>query len=50
MESKPINFTETSTLAKVVGILEGKDFIWNDFQKFHKYSENNLMNQIFINI
>lgn len=49
MESIFINLTETSTLAKAVCILGWKDFIRNDFEKLHKYSEN-LMNQIFVSI
>lgn len=54
-ESIPINFSEQNNFflyqsAQVVCMLEGKHFMWNDFEKFHKYSENNLMNQVFVGI
>lgn len=49
-ESRDINLTETSTLANVGCLLEGKYFILNDLEKFSKYSNNNLMSQISVSI
>lgn len=51
-ESIPINVTVQNNFCQCKGvcIIEGKDFIWNDFEKFHKYSENNLMSQSFVSI